>query len=191
MTNKGIISIFLAVLVVVLIALLNYDSFFINSNVNNNNQSENSIEDIRLIVSQIDSGLDYETITLNNEEFLEDMTDGGGQLRGYYKDGVLYKIEETLGLSYGVITYSYYFNNGNLILIHELEEDFPYSEDTGSLDYSQVAVVFSGYYYIEKESLVDYQINGKKRFDSGETIQEKVAILIGYSKEDIELLNQG
>ena len=156
MKNKLSIAL-IAIVVMLALALI---VFVTLKNEINNNPSNDSreliVQNIKDKVTLIDRGKNYETKILNNEEFIGHMTDGGGQLVGYFENGALRKIEEKLGLSYGVITYGYYFYEGNLILIHELEEDFPYSEDTGSLDYSRVEFAFSGYYYIENDNLVDY-----------------------------------
>ncbi len=52
------------------------------------------IINIRKIVSQIDNDSGYSIRKLENEEFLEQMTDNGGELTGYFKNEKLVKIIE-------------------------------------------------------------------------------------------------
>ena len=117
---------------------------------------------IKKKVQVIDSEKNYQTKTLNNEQFLGHMTDGGGQLIGYYKDGKIYKIEESLGLSYGVKKYRYYFDNLQLILVNEKEEVFPDTDNTGTLDYTKVEPTFQAYYYFDKGKMINYESTGQK-----------------------------
>ena len=45
------------------------------------------------LVQEIDVAKDDEVRTLENEEFLTRMTDGGGELKGFVKNGQLVKME--------------------------------------------------------------------------------------------------
>ena len=71
-------------------------------------QSGDKVEQIRKSVEQINQDTAYTTKILDNEQFLEHMTDGGGQLTGYFKNGQLVKVLERVGLSSCVTTYEYY-----------------------------------------------------------------------------------
>lgn len=61
-------------------------------------QTDNSLNKIRKTVEQINKDKSLTTKTLNNEQFLQETTDGGGQLIGYFKSGQLVKIVERVGL---------------------------------------------------------------------------------------------
>jgi uncharacterized protein (DUF2164 family) len=152
-----------------------------------NNSQETIAKGIQDKVDLMDQEENYEIKILNNEEFLDHMTDGGGQLTGHFKNEGIHKIVEKLGFSYGVVTYEYYFLDKKLIMIHETEEYFPDPNNTGTLDYTRVELGFDGYYYIDNEKLVDTEITGKKRF-STDTIDEVVLSLISFSKKNVELL---
>lgn len=65
-------------------------------------------------ITEIDKFKNYQKIIFNNEEFMMEMTDGGGTLTGYFKDGNLLKIEEEIYLSHCKITSQYYFKDGKL-----------------------------------------------------------------------------
>jgi len=126
-----------------------------------NKQGE--IKNIKEQFKKINQDTTYSILTLNNKEFLEQMTDGGGELKGYFKKKTLSKVFERIGLSYGVLTTEYYFNYGKLIFVYEKEDDFPYVESTGTLDYSKTETSFEGRYYFVKNKLIESNIKGKKR----------------------------
>jgi hypothetical protein len=70
---------------------------------------DDKIQIIKKRFTYINKDNAYTIVTLDNEEFLEQMTDGGGQLTGYLKDGGFSKIFESIGLSYCIQTREYYF----------------------------------------------------------------------------------
>ncbi len=77
-------------------------------------QSGNTgINKIRKIVTQINKDSDYSKRKLENEEFLEQMTDNGGELTGYFKNRKLVKIVEWIGLSSCVNITEYYYRTTN------------------------------------------------------------------------------
>ncbi|PWB38388.1 MAG: hypothetical protein C3F02_03475 [Parcubacteria group bacterium] len=186
MKNKFIliIAVILSILALTLI-------FFVSNQkpantVTNNNMEEKSVlvKGIQEKVRLINLEKSYQTKTLNNEKFLDHMTDGGAQLVGYFKDGKIYKIVERLGLSYGVKTYEYYFSNEQLVLVDEKEEDFPDTDNTGSLDYTKVELAFEGRYYFDGDKLIDKQITGQKRFFDNSTEPSFITL----AKQNIQLL---
>ena len=156
---------------------------------NNSQVQELSLlaKNIQEEVQLIDNEKDYQIKTLNNEQFLGHMTDGGGQLIGYFKNGKISKIIERLGLSYGVKTYEYYFLNEKLILVSEKEEDFPDTNNTGTLDYTKVELAFEGHYYFNEEKLITAEITGKKRFPEDAGINLEL-LFLKRAKENIGLL---
>ncbi len=135
----------------------------------------------------LDSG--YLVKTLENEQFLEHMTDGGGILTGYFKNGQINKITEQLGLSYGIKTFEFYFWDGQLIFVYEKEEDFPHIEANGSLDYNKLELVFEGRYRFNNGKLIETEIQGKKRIvdDIGIDIEKK---LLEMAKQNIDALRK-
>lgn len=103
--------------------------------------------------------------TLKNEEFLTHMTDGGGELTGYFKNGQIEKITRQIGLSYGIETYDYYFTNGQLIFVYELLKGFIYNESTSKFDYTKAETNFIGRYYFKDNKLIDSETTGHNRFE--------------------------
>jgi hypothetical protein len=181
---KLIIGIIVIILIVVLV-------FVVQKQKTKNHQDDIQVvtimvKSIQDKVELIDLEKNYETKVLNNEKFLDNMTDGGGQLTGYFKDGKIVKIVERLGLSYGVKTYEYYFANDELLLVKEKEEDFPDTENNGTLDYTKVELAFEGNYYFNSGKMIDSQTEGQKRFSDG--ISENMNTLVTMAQENIQLL---
>src|SRR6185503_2327662 len=59
-------------------------------------------------IKKINEDTTLQKVILTNEEFMPQMTDGGGELTGYFKKGKIQKITREIGLSYGIETYDYY-----------------------------------------------------------------------------------
>ena len=70
---------------------------------------EEIIKSIRKNFRQINSDRTLKKISLEDEEFLENMTDGGRELSGYFRKDSIVKVFEWVGLSYGNRTREYYF----------------------------------------------------------------------------------
>ncbi|MEQ9230409.1 MAG: hypothetical protein RIF46_06975, partial [Cyclobacteriaceae bacterium] len=76
--------------------------------------------EIRGYVAELDSSIrNFERVQLENEEFLIEMTDGGGSLTGYFENGVIKKIAIWVGLSNATASRIFYFKNGNLYFVEE------------------------------------------------------------------------
>ncbi|MFA6023587.1 MAG: hypothetical protein WC781_05855 [Candidatus Pacearchaeota archaeon] len=181
MKNKStFITLFILIIVVLFV-------FFISQK--SREKKVVQIKNIQDKVQLIDSEKGYQVKILNNEQFLDQMTDGGGQLIGYLKDGKVVKIVEQLGLSYAVKTYRYYFSEDQLILVYEKDENFPYNETTQALNYTKLELAFEGRYFFEKEKLIDTQTTGTKRFSEGDNtnIEE---FFLKIAKENIGLLTK-
>lgn len=160
----------------------------IQENATSQVQVTDIMKEIQAQVDVISRERDYQTVTLNNEQFLGQMTDGGGQLVGYFKDGYLKKVVERLGLSYGVMTYEYYFSDGQLVFVKEKEEDFP-ADNTGTLDYSKLELAFEGNYYFDQGKVINVQTTGKKRVFENE--QDNTGeVFLDYAKENIKILSE-
>ena len=67
-------------------------------------------------------------VNLENEEFLTNMTDGGGELTGFYKNKEIKKIYEWIGLSNGISIKEFYFESGQLIFVYEKFDSFVFDD---------------------------------------------------------------
>jgi len=121
------------------------------------------IKDIKNSFQQINNDKSLKVVKLENEEFLQNMTDGGGSLTGYFKNDTLCKISVWAGLSFGIRQYEYYLKNGRLFFIYEKEEDFA-ATSSGTLDYKKLDLAFEGRYYMNEGKVIDIKVKGQKRF---------------------------
>src|SRR6187399_2214269 len=67
-------------------------------------------------------------VVLENEDFLSNMTDGGGKLTGFYKDKEIKKIYEWIGLSNGISIKEFYFDKERLIFVYEKFDSFVFDD---------------------------------------------------------------
>ena len=127
-------------------------------------QSTNSlVNDKRKSYDQINASPSLKKLTLENEDFLENMTDGGGELVGYYNKDVLVKIKEWVGLSQGNRTRMYYFKDDQLFLVVEKFNSFVQQGD--GLDKSKTKTTFEGSYYFHNNKLISQEVKGKRNYD--------------------------
>jgi hypothetical protein len=116
-------------------------------------------------VKRINAAKSFTVITLENEEFLTQTTDAGGELTGYFKNDQIQKITRRIGYSYGIETYDYYFENGELIFVYEILDGFIYKEATAEFDHRRTARNFTGRYYFKGNKLIDMETTGHNRFE--------------------------
>ncbi|MEQ9168247.1 MAG: hypothetical protein RLO12_18455 [Fulvivirga sp.] len=114
----------------------------------------------------------YKTVTLKNGEFLENLTDGGGTLIGYFSGKELVKIELEVGISYGKYQYDYYFKDSELYYIVETFNQYSYDVDSDTWDYSKLEQNFRGDYVFQPD--FDYETLGHNRFEDDTLDPEKV-----------------
>ena len=130
--------------------------------------------DIRNEKIQIDKNDSLKKIVLENEEFLEHMTDGGGILTGFYDEKKeIRKIQVQVFLSTGVQEYDFYLKNESPILILDDFKRFAWNEKTNEFDYSKFDGGFSGTYLFKDEELIDQISLGHNRFEDDQIDIEK------------------
>ncbi|MEO8447125.1 MAG: hypothetical protein ABI528_06495 [bacterium] len=113
-------------------------------------------------------GLDatLKTVSLLNDEFLHEMTDGGGELKGYYRDNLIYHINQTVGISYGIYVTEYYYSSNKLIFVNEKFNQFYYDTLTTSLDYTKTETTYDGSYFFNNGKLIHSTSAGYSRFEA-------------------------
>ncbi len=116
-------------------------------------------------VKQINQDKSLTITTLENEAFLSQMTEGGGELTGFFKSGQIQKITRRIGLSYGVEIYEYYFTDGELIFVYETFDGFRHIERSREFDYTKTERNFVGRYYFKNGKLIDSETTGHNRFE--------------------------
>ena len=124
------------------------------------------ISAIRKEFKTINSDSTYNTVVLDNEEFLGYATDGGSKLTGFYKAGKLQKMVSWIGFSTGVDITEFYFKNDKLIFAYEQVRSFVYDEQQQMLRLDSTEQTFEGRYYFSGNTLIDYSTTGHNRFEN-------------------------
>ena len=151
-----------------------------------NAQTDTSVTGaIRHVVQEVNRSKDYETRTLENEEFLEQMTDGGGDLTGLFRSGRLVKIIERIGLSSCVNITEYYFQNSQLVFASVQGREFAYVDSTASFDPGVQDVTLEARFYFHENNLVKADLKGSTRCGGAPTM-EWAAV---YQTEALRLKN--
>ena len=101
-----------------------------------------------------DSG--YKKIVIENEDFLENMTDGGGALTGYYKGKRLRKINQWIGISTGFEITEFYYKDNKLIFIYQEFNSFIYIDSLQELDHSQATITSEKRFYFNNDKLIQF-----------------------------------
>jgi hypothetical protein len=122
------------------------------------------VQKIQQIVAKIEKTKFKDSVHLENEEFMENMTDGGGSLTGYFDNNKLVRIAEWYGLSWGISQVDYYLSNDDLVLVIETEQHFDIDKNM-NVDHSRFGQLFRGDYYFNKGKLFDEVSMGHNRFE--------------------------
>ncbi|MBD0333476.1 MAG: hypothetical protein ICV66_12565, partial [Chitinophagaceae bacterium] len=117
---------------------------------------KNVIQQIRKEFQAINSDSSLKKVALTSEEFLEHMTDGGGELTGFYKSDQIKKIVRWVGLSNGNEIFEFYFKDDKLIFVYEQFDSFLYDEKKETLRLDTTERSFEGRYYFTNNKLIDY-----------------------------------
>jgi len=126
-------------------------------------------------IKKINEDTTLQKVILTNEEFMPQMTDGGGELTGYFKKGKIQKITREIGLSYGIETYDYYFNEGQLVFIYEVLNGFVY-DSLKNMDHTKTEINFIGRYYFKNKKLIDSETTGHNRFENDDPDEETILL---------------
>ena len=151
-------------------------------------QTAERIAAVRKKVEAINTEKSYQIKKLDNDYFVNvknEVTDGGQELSGYYKNGKLKKIVYSVGLSYGLKTCEYFFSNDELIFVFEKQDQFATIKDQSNqvtrLDHTKLEPVYTGRFYFENSKLFSIKQTGKEIFTKMDK-KSKEAELLNDSK---------
>ncbi len=146
------------------------------------------INSIKKEFQKINTDASYKIITLSAEDFLDHQPDGGAELTGYFKGNQIRKIHQRIGLSNGIETFDFYYQNSQLIFVYERFDAFIYVDSLKSLDLSKTYLSFEGRYYFNNQKLIDEVTLGHNRFEA-DGIQPE-STLLKESNEKVTLLKR-
>ncbi len=117
------------------------------------------------------------------EEFMDHATDNGASLTFYYKNGLVYRITEWVGLSGYVVIIDYYFQSGKLVYVRDEELTYERNPVTGDLTgkFSKDDR-FLGKYFFRNNKLVDQVSLGHNRFEDDEKNDAEKEFIISAKK---------
>jgi len=130
----------------------------IASNASFGQSRSKSMKQIRSHFKWVNSQKDFQIIDLNNQDFMDFSTDNGATLKGYFMNDTLYKIVETIGISYAIKNTEYYLKGNKLLFVYDTESPFKQTTDSlGNMtgfDYTQTELKFQGRYYYTHEKKI-------------------------------------
>ncbi len=107
-----------------------------------------SVEVIDQLTESIDRSSELSKTTFTANEIYQQVTDNGGEVIVLHDGKNIQKITREIGLSWGSLTTSFYFNDDLLMKIEETEKNYRRSDDGSSLDYTNPDQVFYWEYYV-------------------------------------------
>ncbi len=132
-------------------------------NINYAQTSTQKIATIRGEVQKINNGSGYKIKTLSNEEFLDKMPDGGGELQAYYRNGELVKIVEKIYLSSCISITEYYLKNGILMFAYAQGKEWFYNERLNKFDPKKITLKMECRFYYENSKMIESILKGQTR----------------------------
>ena len=127
---------------------------------------QDKLNHIKQVFAKINHDTSLTQVTLDTEQFLEYTPDGGGSLTGYFNNKTLLKINEWVGLSYGIIEIEYYFDKSQLIFAYAREKQFKLTDE--GIDHTKLSLTFEGRYYFSNNKLIDTKRTGTGVWDIGQ-----------------------
>ncbi|WP_262148024.1 hypothetical protein [Chryseobacterium foetidum] len=112
-----------------------------------------NIEPVKKLVQQINQTKDFKIRTVPYSYFMDqsELTDNGIELKGFYKNGKLRKMEHWVGLSaWNIITEYFFSENGKLVFVHS--KKYQTLDENGYLKQPQFLSESRNYY--EKDQLI-------------------------------------
>ena len=127
-------------------------------------QPADKISFIRQTVTAINTQSGYKIKTLDNDYFAAkygETPDNGLELKGYYQNGVLRKMEYSVGLSNCMKTFEFYLSGNELIFVFVKEEDYPQTNE--GLDFTKLVPAQQARYYFDRGKIFKTILKGPSR----------------------------
>ena len=148
----------------------------------------NIINTIKKEIRIIDIDSSMQKGTLQNEEFLKDIPDGGGMMIAYFKNEQVRKIYVCVRLSYGTEIKEYYFMNNLLIFVYERFLSFLLYKAGNEFDYTRTETTFEGRYFFHQNKIIRKVTNGHRRFE--DNTANPARKFLTEAKEDVMVLEK-
>ena len=121
------------------------------------------IANIRTEVEKINKGSGFKIKKLSNEQFLDEMPDGGGELQAYYRNGELIKIVEKIYLSSCINMTGYYLKDNKLIFVYTQGKEWSFNEQLNKFDPKKISLKMECRFYFENSKSIKSILEGTTR----------------------------
>ena len=155
--------------ILIFLVLINYFSFISFSQT-----LEQKKKTIRKIFQQINKDSTLKSYRLENEEFLEHATDGGGLLIGAFKDTSLVRISGTIGLSFETRIFEYYYKKGKLVFAWITEKQIMYNDTLQDIEKTKMHTIYTGRFYFDNGNLIDSVTKGHSNWNKPNQIIQDI-----------------
>lgn len=145
------------------------------------------IEDIRDIVETIRMDTALKSVTVPVNEF-PDSSNAPGELTGFYRNNKIYYIYRSAALAHGEQVIQFYYWKNKPVFISEKITTYVYNESLKTFDYTLLNTTYTGYYYINKDSLIQKKVTGNKNLDDNSDNDE--SDLLKSANLNFEIINK-
>ena len=149
--------------------------------------SEEKIKAIRQRFQEISQEKGFTKVRLESDEAMEAAPDNGVELTGWFKGDSLVKMHFSVGQSFGLEDFEYYYDHGQPVFIYETQRCF-HMDSTG-IDQTRIALNFEGRYYLDKGAVIEMKLKGQKQL-SDEVNEAYIQKLIAEADDYAERLNK-
>ncbi len=126
-------------------------------------EDSTAIEAIYGIVQEINKLDDLEPTVLENEAFLGEMTDRGGVLTAWSKNGRVVLLMEWVGLSSCEVVTQYYSNDQELVFVEVKGSESMYIDSTGTFDHRVQHPTMDARFYYQVDEVLKQEMSGSTR----------------------------
>ena len=158
-----------------------------STSIGNGQNKQEIIKNIRQEFQKINLDKNLIATKVDAEEFMENATDGGGELTGFKRNDSIVKIIEQIGISYGNRTREFYFKDRRLFFVYEVFDSFLENKEGDGLDYTKTKKAYEVRYYFNNGKLVEAKFTGKKPMQEDDS--NPALELLEDAKEYMKLLS--
>lgn len=131
------------------------------------------VKSIDKIVEKIKSNTGYVIKELHNDYFVNknEATDGGQEVKGFYKDGQVKRINYSVGLSNCMRRFEYYFSDNQLVFVSEKTEYYTQLKGSGEFARYESSTLTGNYYFPNDKKLFKFTLTAEEEKSILEDVQ--------------------
>ncbi len=171
-----------------LLTFFTFISFLTSCNVADTSQESDLIQNVSEIetiaqyIEALNQTIDDTLIIENFDDQFESCN--GAELIGYYQNKKLVLCHLSVGMSFGIKDYHFFYKNDSLIFVNEILNGYQLTAD-GGMNYDSFDIHFDGKYYFQNDSLIDLISLGHNRFEDDSIDIQKTLLEEAYKYQAI------